>query len=203
MRRLVLTLAAALLVAPALASPAPLAAAPAADSAAALPGEAAIGGLMAPMSLGNFQMTPANQDGWHVGEKFQLTGGSGGGPPVPVQVGLYATELPTEEAAAGFIQVQLGNYRNAVNMVGLNGNLAPASDLNLDADEVYLGQFESKPSETTPLLAIVLIARYGTLVTAVDSSMMWDKPGTVSDQDRQGLGAVTGGLAALIEKQIP
>lgn len=203
MRTFVLALVAALVAATPLLAPPPLAAAPAADAPAALPSAAEIGTLMNPMSLTGFEMQPA-KDGWDIGEHFQLSGGAGSGPEVPVNEDLSASELPTPEGAAGFVQVQLQNYRNAVGAANMTGNLGPAGpELGLEADEVYLGSFETPDGAAPRILAVVLVARYGSLVTAVDSSMIWDSPGTISDDSRRGLGGITGGLAALVEKKVP
>ena len=203
MRTRVLAFVAALAVTVPLFTPPPLAAAPAADAAVALPSQSAIGTLMAPMNVTNWQMLPP-KDGWDTGERFELSGGSGGGPPVPVHVDISAAELPTEEGAAGFLQVQLQNYRNATGTANLTGNLGPApDDIQLDADEVYLGSFESQPDAAPRILTVVLVARYGSLVTAVDTGMIWDTPGPIGDDDRRGVGGITGALAALVDNQIP
>ena len=199
MRRLALTLVAVLVAAmPLLAQPT-LAAAPGEQAADALPSPAVIENLMAPMTLTNFNVVAESQ-GWAAGESFQLTGG---GPEVPVNVTIYASELPTPEGAAGFLQVQLQAYRAAIGAAGLNGSLGPApEELKLDADEVYLGSFETSEGATPRILTVVLVARYETLVTAVDTSMIWELAGPIGDDSRRGLGAITGGLAALVDNEI-
>ena len=199
MRTLALAVLAALVAALPLIAQPTLAAAPGEQAADVLPNPAVIQNLMAPMTLTNFNVL-AEAQGWAAGESFQLTGG---GAEVPVNVAIYATELPTPEGAAGFLQVQLQAYRAAVGAAGLNGTLGPApADLNLDADEVYLGSFETTEGATPRILTVVLVARYETMVTAVDTSMIWEAAGPIGDDSRRGLGAITGGLAALVDNEI-
>ena len=179
-----------------------LASAPGAQAAAVLPSEAAIRAVIS-LNLTDFRLL-GTREGWDAGESFDLSGGPGSGPEVPVHASINASELPTEEAAAGFLQVQLQNYRNAVGSASMTGNLGPAgSEVGLDADEVYLGTFETPAGAAPRMLTVVLVARYGTLVTAVDTVMMWDTPGPIADADRSGLGQVTGALAALVEANVP
>jgi hypothetical protein len=187
--------------APSLGVSALLSSTPAAQAVDVLPSPTAIQAVFN-MNLTDFKVI-GPKDGWDATETFDLSGGSNG-PPVPVHVGIYASELPTEEAAAGFIQAQLQQYRNMVGSANMTGNVGPApAELGLDADEVYLGTFETPAGAASRILTVLLVARYGELVTAVDTGMMWDTPGPISDDDRRGLGQVTGALAALVEANVP
>ena len=198
MRTLALAVVAAVVVALSLVAP-PTLAAPSSQAADALPPQATIASVMAPMSVTDFQVLPTPSDGWGAAESFQISGGT----EVPARVAIYATELPTPEGAAGFLQVQLQAYRTLVGSANMIGDLGPApTDINLDADEVYFGAFQTQEGAAPRILAIVLVARYEDTVTAVDTSMVWDSPGPISEESVRRLAVITGALAALVDNQM-
>ena len=203
MRIPILSLLVALLSATALVAPTALAAAPAGSADEVLPSEASIGAAVAPLSVTGFEVLPP-QDGWDARETFQLSGGSGGESEVPVLAMISASALPTGEGAAGFLQAKVQQYRDATRAYSLDGQLGPAGDgLTLDADEAYCGAFVSPDGAAPRLLTAVHVARYENVVTAVETTMVWDSPGTIDQDTRRGLGTVLSLLATLVNAQAP
>lgn len=201
MRSFFLAVAAALLVGMPLFAP-PSAGAQA-DPAAALPSEALIAALMAPLTVSSVNVVQS-VDGWDRGMNFQLNPGPNG-PAVPIAGTVAASSFGSPDQATAFLQDRQQKYRDATASLGLQGQLAAASpaDLGLRADEVSLGSFETPAGATPRSLVVVVLARYGMLVTDAETSMFWDQPGSISDDDRGGLSGVTGGLAGLIDQRVP
>jgi hypothetical protein len=173
------------------------------DPASVLPSDATIAALMTPLTVSSVNMVQ-NSGGWDRGMNFQLNPGPNG-PPVPVSGTVAASSFGSADQASAFIQSQAQQYGQATQSMNLQGQIAPtpAADLSLKADEVYFGTFESAPGAAQRTLVYVVLARYGTLVTDADTSMFWPDPGAIGDDDRKGLGGVTGVLAGLIDKQVP
>ncbi|MFN0071556.1 MAG: hypothetical protein ACKVVP_08740 [Chloroflexota bacterium] len=178
-----------------------LRAAPASAAAESLPDEASIRRVLAPMTVANFTVHSATGEGWDVMENLTATGGTGSGPEVPVMISIAGAELPTMEGAAGFAQTKLQYYRDAVRMIGIDGQLGPAGDtLTMDADEAYFGAFMTPAGASDRILTAILLARYDSVVTSVEVTMMWNTPGTISEDSQAGVGMITGALAALVNE---
>lgn len=173
------------------------------DPASVLPSDSTIAALMAPLTMSSVNLVQ-NSGGWDRGMNFQLNPGPNG-PAVPVAGTVAASSFGSPDQASAFIQSQAQQYGQATQSLNLQGQIAPTppADLSLKADEVYFGAFESAPGAAQRTLVYVVLARYGTLVTDAETSMSWPDPGAISDDDRKGLGGVTGVLAGLIDKQVP
>ena len=196
----VLAVLAAVLAAMPLLAPPTLAAAPVTQAADVLPSESAIRAMVSPMNVTAFEVLPP-KDGWDARESFQLSGGSGLGPEVPVQTMISASELPTDEGAAGFLQTKLQQYRDATKAFGLDGQLGAADEtLTMDADETYFGAFVTPEGASSRILTAVHVSRFENVVTAVEATMVWDSPGTIDQDSQRGLGVVLGLLARLVNE---
>lgn len=178
----------------------PVQAFPAADAAEYLPDDVTVRRVLSPMTISNFEVTTPT-GGWERGVSFVATGGTGGGPEVPVLISINAAELPTEAGAAGYAQVSLQSYRDAVRVFDLVGELGPAGDsLTQDADEAYFGVYLTPPGAAGRMITALLLSRFETVVTAIEVTMVWETPGAISTETQQGLGVVLGLLGAVVNQ---
>jgi len=188
-----LALAAALVAASSFFGPmAPLA--PAQGGVDLLPSEAELNSTLAPFTISNYKSGPG-KDGWDGSAEFDIAGSPEG----QIHSSVDASELPTPEGAAGFLQTKLQQLRDDTRKLGFVGDLGPATEtLTMDADEAYWGVFMSAPGQTPQMVAAVHISRYEDQVIA--STVMLVPSGPVTDNTATTLGVITGQIVHLMNE---
>lgn len=157
-----------------------------------LPTEAELNTTLAPFTISNYKAGPG-KDGWDGNAEFDI----GGSPEGQLHSSVDASELPTPEGAAGFLQTKLQQLRDDTTKLGFVGDLGPATaELTMDADEAYWGVFMSAPGEPTPMVAAVHISRYEEQVIA--TTVMLIPSGPVTDNTAATLGVITGQMIRLM-----
>jgi hypothetical protein len=188
-RPLLLALAAALLATSSLfGSPASVVQAQASDL---LPTESELNSTLAPFSVSNYMAGPG-KDGWDANSEFDINGSPEG----MIHGSVDASELPTSEGAAGFLQTKLQQLRDGTRQGGFIGDVGPSTpELTMDADEAYFGVFMS-PEGAPPMVVALQISRYENQVIA--SSVLVRPNGPVTEMSAQTLGVITGQLLRLM-----
>src|SRR5262249_42941502 len=116
-----------------------------------------------------------------------------------IHASVDASELPSKEGAAGFLQTKLQQLRDGTKQGGYLGDIGPAGDqLTLDADEAYWGVYMSPPNDPNPMVVAIHISRYDDEVIA--STVMLRPNGPVTDTAAQTLGIVTGKIIRLMNE---
>jgi hypothetical protein len=163
-----------------------------ADYADLLPTEAELNTTLAPFTISSYKAGPG-KDGWDGNAEFDI----GGSPEGQLHSSVDASELPTPEGAAGFLQTKLQQLRDDTRKLGFVGDLGPATDqLTMDADEAYWGVFMSAPGAPTAMVAAVHISRYEEQVIA--TTVMLVPSGPVTESTAQTLGVITGQMIRLM-----
>lgn len=153
MRPLLLALVAALVATTSFVGPRPSAVQ--AQASDLLPTESELNATLAPLSVSNYVAGPGN-DGWDANAKFDITGSPAG----LLRGDVDASELPTSEGAAGFLQTKLQQLRDGTRQAGFVGDIGPSTpELTMDADEAYFGVYASPPG-APPMVVLLQISRY-------------------------------------------
>jgi len=192
-RRLLLVLVAALVVAaPFVGPPAPVVWASGIDL---LPTEAELTATLAPFTISNYKSGPG-KDGWDGNAEWDIAGSSEG----QIHASVDASELPTPEGAAGFLQTKLQQLRDDIRKLGFVGDIGPATaELTMDADEAYWGVFMSAPGQSPQMVAAIHISRYEEQVIA--TSVMLLPSGVDTDNTAATLGVITGQMIRLMNSE--
>lgn len=193
MRPFVLALAAALLAATSLIVPSS-GVVQAQGGVDLLPTEAELNTTLAPFTISNYKAGPGT-DGWDGKAEFDIVGSPEG----QIRSEVEASELPTPEGAAGFLQTKLQQLRDDTRKLGFVGDIGPAiPEVTLDADEAYWGVFMSGPAMPQQMVAAVHISRYEEQVIATTVILM--PSGPVTDSTAQTLGVITGQMIRLMNE---
>jgi len=175
---------------------APPTAAHADDAADLLPQESDLKSALAPLSVSKLSTGPG-MDGWGANESFEI----GGAPDGAVLASIDTAVMPTGEGAAGFLQTKLQQLRDGAGKDGLVGQLNPAdANLTQDADEAYIAVYLTPDGAPNRALTAVLVSRYDNQVTAVQTLMGWDGPGTIPSSAQQAIGVTLGLLAKQVNE---
>ena len=195
MRVLVLALVVALAaVLPPLAAPSTVV--HAGDAADLLPQEADLKSVLAPLTVSKL-MTGPGIDGWGANESFEIGGSADGA----VLASIDTAVMPTGEGAAGLLQTKLQQLRDGASKDGLVGQLNPAdANLTQDADEAYIAVYLTPDGAPNRALTAVLVSRYDSQVTSVQTLMGWDGPGTIPSSAQQAIGVTLGLLAKQVNE---
>ena len=165
-----------------------------AQSADLLPTESELNSALAPFTVSNFMAGPG-KDGWDANAEFDVNGSPEG----MIHGSVDASELPTTEGAAGFLQTKLQQLRDGTRQNGYVGDVGPSTpELTMDADEAYFGVFMS-PEGAPPMVVALQISRYEEQVIA--TSVIMRPNGPVTDSTVQTLGVITGQLLRLMNSE--
>lgn len=157
-----------------------------------LPTEAELNTTLAPFTVSNYKAGPG-QDGWDGNAEYDIVGSPEG----QIHFEVDASELPTAEGAAGFLQTKLQQLRDGVRGLGFVGDLGPATaELTMDADEAYWGVFMSAPGQSPQMVAAVHISRYEEQVIA--TTVMLVPSGPITENTATTLGVLTGQMIRLM-----
>ncbi|MFN8635056.1 MAG: hypothetical protein U0893_14465 [Chloroflexota bacterium] len=158
-----------------------------------LPTQAELNTALAPLKVSSYMAGPG-QDGWDANAEFDIDGSPDG----MMHASVDASELPTKEGAAGFLQTKLQQLRDGTRQGGFIGDVGPAGDtLTQDADEAYFGVYQSPPG-APPMLVALQISRYEDQVIA--TTVMLRGNGPISEGAAQNLGFITGQLLKLMNE---
>jgi hypothetical protein len=157
-----------------------------ADGADLLPSVSELNSTLAPFTVSNYTTGPG-KDGWDATCDFDVNGSPDG----LIHSSVDASELPTKESAAGFLQTKLQQLRDGTRQNGWVGDLNTANDdLTLDADEAYWGVYA--PSDASnPMVVAIHLSRYDTQVIATTVMMKSNSGGPLPDSAAQTLAAIT------------
>lgn len=192
MRFLLLALVAALVATTSFFGPPSLVAR--ADGADLLPSESELNTALAPFRVSNYQSGPG-KDGWDATADFDVNGSPDG----MIHSSVDASELPSKEGAAGFLQTKLQQLRDGTRQNGFLGDLGPAGDdLTLDADEAYWGVYLAPPSAPSPMVVAIHLSRYEDQVIATTVILRPNSSGPIPDSAAQTLGVITGQIIRLM-----
>ena len=190
MHRFLLALVAALLVAASAFTPAP-SVVRAQGGMDLLPTEAELNTTLAPFTVSNYKAGPG-KDGWDGNAEYDIVGSPEG----QIHFEVDASELPTPEGAAGFLQTKLQQLRDGVRGLGFVGDLGPATaELTMDADEAYFGVFMT-PEGAPPMAVALQISRYEEQVIA--TTVMLVPSGPITENTATTLGVLTGQMIRLM-----
>jgi len=165
-----------------------------ADGSDLLPDESELNTALAPFKVSNYQAGPG-KDGWDANSEFDINGSPDG----MIHGSVDASELPSKEGAAGFLQTKLQQLRDGTRQAGYLGDLAPAgNDLTMDADEAYWGVYLAPPSAPSPMVVAIHLSRYDDQVIASTVIMRPTGNGPIPDSAAQTLGMVTGQIIRLM-----
>jgi hypothetical protein len=133
-----------------------------ADGTDLLPTESELTSTLSPFTISGYMAGPG-KDGWDGNAEFDVNGAPDG----LIHGSVDASELPSKEGAAGFLQTKLQQLRDGTRQSGFVGDIAPAgNDLTFDADEAYWGVYLS-PQGAPPLMVAIHVSRYDTEVIAI------------------------------------
>jgi hypothetical protein len=157
-----------------------------------LPTESELNSTLAPLTVSNYRAGPGN-DGWDANAKFDIGGSSVGALSGEVD----ASELPTSEGAAGFLQTKLQQLRDGTRQAGFVGDIGPSTpELTMDADEAYFGVYATPPG-APPMVVLLQISRYEGQV--ISTAVILNPNGEVSaDAAAQMLGEITAKMLVLM-----
>jgi len=159
-----------------------------------LPTEAELNSTLSPFTISNYKAGPG-KDGWDGNAEYDIVGSPEG----QIHSSVDASELPTPEGAAGFLQTKLQQLRDDTRKLGFVGDLGPATEtLTMDADEAYWGVFMSAPGQSPQMVAAVHISRYEDQVIA--STVMLVPSGPVTENTATTLGVITGQIVRLMNE---
>ena len=165
-----------------------------ASGADLLPSEEELNATLAPFTVAGYTAGPG-KDGWEATADFDINGSPEG----MIHSTVDASELPTPEGAAGFLQTKLQQLRDGTTQNGFLGEVGPAGpELTMDADEAYFGVFLTPPSAPSQMVVALQISRYGEQVIATTVMMRPSGSGPISDNAGATLGAITGQLLRLM-----
>ena len=157
-----------------------------------LPTEAELNATLAPFTISNYKAGPG-KDGWDGIAEYDIVGSPEG----QIHFEVDASELPTPEGAAGFLQTKLQQLRDGVRGLGFVGDIGPADDeLTMDADEAYWGVFMSAPGQSPQMVAAVHVSRYEEQVMA--TTVMLIPSGPVTENTAKTLGVLSGQMIRLM-----
>ena len=157
-----------------------------------LPTEAELNTTLAPFTISNYKAGPGT-DGWDGNAEYDIVGSPEG----QIHFEVDASELPTPEGAAGFLQTKLQQLRDGVRAMGFVGDMGPATaELTMDADEAYWGVFMTNPGQTPQMVAAIHISRYEEQVIATTVMLVPSGPDTESTATT--LGVLTGQMIRLM-----
>jgi hypothetical protein len=95
-----------------------------------LPTQAELNSTLAPLSVANYMAGPG-KDGWDANSEFDINGAAEG----MIHASVDASELPTSEGAAGFLQTKLQQLRDGTKQGGFLGDVGPSTpELTGEAD---------------------------------------------------------------------
>jgi hypothetical protein len=158
-----------------------------------LPTESELNSTLAPFSVANYMAGPG-KDGWDANSEFDINGSPEG----MIHASVDASELPTSEGAAGFLQTKLQQLRDGTKQGGFLGDVGPSTpELTMDADEAYFGVFMS-PEGAPPMVVALQISRYEDQVIA--TTVVLRPNGPVTQSSAQTLGVITGQLLRLMNE---
>ena len=144
--------------------------------------------------MSNYSTGPGH-DGWDATSDFDI----GGSPDGQIHSSVDASELPSKEGAAGFLQTKLQQLRDGTRQGGFLGDLGPAGDdLTFDADEAYWGVYLSPPDAPQQAVVAIHLSRYDNQVIATTVMLKPNGTGPISDSAAQTLGVVTGQMIRLM-----
>lgn len=167
-----------------------------ASGADLLPTQAELTSTLAPFTIGGYATTPG-KDGWDATADFDINGAPDG----MMHATVDASELPTKEGAAGFLQTKLQQLRDGAQQGGFLGDVGPSGpELTMDADEAYFGVYLSPPSAPNQMVVAIQISRYETQVIATTVMMRPNAGGTIGENAATTLGVVTGQLLHLMNE---
>jgi len=156
-----------------------------------LPTESELNSTLAPFSVANYMAGPG-KDGWDANAEFDINGSPEG----MIHGSVDASELPTSEGAAGFLQTKLQQLRDGARQAGFVGDVGPSTpELTMDADEAYFGVYMT-PEGAPPMVVALQISRYEDQVIA--TSVLLRPNGPVTEMSAQTLGVITGQLLRLM-----
>jgi len=156
-----------------------------------LPTQSELSSTLAPLTIANYMAGPG-KDGWDANAEFDVNGAADG----QIHGSVDASELPTSEGAAGFLQTKLQQLRDGARQAGLVGDVGPSTpELTMDADEAYFGVYMT-PDGAPPMVVALQISRYEDQVIA--TSVLLTPNGPVSQSSAQTLGIITGQLLRLM-----
>jgi hypothetical protein len=172
-------------------SPSPVVQASGADL---LPSQDELNSTLAPFTIANYAAGPG-KDGWDGTADFDINGAPDG----LMHSTVDASELPSNEGAAGFLQTKLQQLRDGTRQGGFMGDVGPAGpELTMDADEAYWGVFLSPPSASSQTVVAIQISRYENQVIATTVMMRANGSGPLPDSAGATLGVITGQLLRLM-----
>jgi hypothetical protein len=158
-----------------------------------LPTESELSSTLAPLSVANYAAGPG-KDGWDGTSEFDVNGSPEG----MIHATVDASELPSKEGAAGFLQTKLQQLRDGTKQGGFVGDVGPSTpELTMDADEAYFGVYMS-PDGAPPMVVALQISRYEDQVIA--TTVVLRPNGPVSQASAQTLGVITGQLLRLMNE---
>jgi hypothetical protein len=156
-----------------------------------LPDQSELNSSLSPFTVSNYTSGPG-KDGWDANAEFDINGAPEG----MIHSSVDASELPTPEGAAGFLQTKLQQLRDGTRQGGFVGDVGPSTpELTMDADEAYFGVFMS-PEGAPPMVVALQISRYEDQVIA--TTVMLRPNGPVTQASAQTLGVITGQLLRLM-----
>lgn len=165
-----------------------------ASGADLLPSEAELNAALAPFSVAGYA-TSAGKDGWDATADFDINGSPDG----MIHSTVDASELPTPEGAAGFLQTKLQQLRDGTRQNGFLGDVGPAGpELTMDADEAYFGVYLSPPGASGEMVVALQISRYGEQVIATTVVMRSAGSAPLPESAGSTLGVITGQLLRLM-----
>jgi hypothetical protein len=162
-----------------------------ADGKDLLPSQDELNTALAPFTVANYAAGPG-KDGFDGNAEFDVNGSPDG----DIHASVDASELPSKEGAAGFLQAKLQQLRDGTTAAGYVGDVGPSTpELTMDADEAYFGVFVS-PAGAPPMVVALQISRYEDQVIATTVQMRPN--GELTDNGTRTLGAVTGAILKLM-----
>jgi hypothetical protein len=165
-----------------------------ADGADLLPDTSELNTALAPFTVSGYTAGPG-KDGWDATADFDVNGSPDG----MIHASVDASDLPTKEGAAGFLQTKLQQLRDGTRQSGFLGDLGPAgNDLTMDADEAYWGVYLTPPTAPSQMVVAIHISRYDTQVIATTVIMRSNGSGPLPDNAGTTLGVITGQLIRLM-----